>query len=192
MPGRPDIAPAPFFSFYYLFFMSSGRIHERNNMVMLPFFMLMAVFLTSNPWLIVCFVAGYVLSTYYLPPDLDTVSNAYHRYGRFRFIWKPYQKLFSHRGLSHFVLIGTLTRVIYLMILTFGTYLMFAWLLAAQPWADVQLNTAGITSLLFEPARFMELPFRNHIIWLFGGLFTGDLMHIFFDHLSSFVKRRLL
>lgn len=161
-------------------------------MVMLPVFMLIAIFLTSNPWLVVWFVTGYVLSTYYLPPDLDTVSNAYRRYGRLRFIWRPYQKLFCHRGLSHFVLIGTFTRIVYLLFLTIGGYYLIAWVLSWQPWADVQLNTAGITSLLQNPSQFMELPFRNHFIWLFGGLFTGDLMHIFFDHLSTFVKRKLL
>lgn len=161
-------------------------------MMLLPVFMLIAVFLTSNPWLVACFVAGYVLSTYYLPPDLDTVSNAYYRYGRLRFIWRPYQKLFSHRGLSHFVLIGTFTRVVYLLCLFLAGFYLLAWLLSWQPWAGIQLNTSGVTELLRDPGLFMYLPFRNHIIWLFGGLFIGDLMHIFFDHLSSFVKRKLL
>lgn len=171
--------------------MSSGRTHERNNMAMLPFFMLIAIFLTSNPWLIVCFVTGYVLSTYYLSPDLDTFSNAYRRFGRLRFIWRPYQMMFSHRGLSHFVLIGTLSRLVYLLAVILGSYYLLAWLLSQQSWAEVELHTAGITNLMKNPAYIMELPIRNHLIWLFSGLLLSDMIHLFFDQLSSFAKRWL-
>ncbi len=52
---------------------------------------------------------------FFLSPDLDTHSIVYKRWGIFRWWWKPYRRLFSHRSFfSHAPLFGTLTRLLWL------------------------------------------------------------------------------
>lgn len=47
--------------------------------------------------------------------DLDLTSRQTRRWGMFKFIWKPYQKMFSHRSKwTHGVFRGTIVRVLYL------------------------------------------------------------------------------
>ena len=59
----------------------------------------------------VSFFAGTVL----LSPDLDLPdSDPAKSWGILRVIWRPYARVFKHRGLSHAPVLGTLTRVMYL------------------------------------------------------------------------------
>ena len=52
----------------------------------------------------------------WLSPDLDTRSNALHRWGRLGFIWWPYRRLIRHRSIwSHGPLIGTTVRLVNLL-----------------------------------------------------------------------------
>ncbi len=63
------------------------------------------------------FVVSYIFSNYYLSPDLDLKSNAcLKRWGPFKIVWRPYSWLFDHRKISHSLLFGTLTRILYLLI----------------------------------------------------------------------------
>lgn len=51
----------------------------------------------------------------WLSPDLDTKSDPYNRWGIIKFIWWPYQRIFSHRSpWTHLPIISTIIRVIYL------------------------------------------------------------------------------
>ena len=52
---------------------------------------------------------AYLFASFYLSPDLDIDSSVYHRWGVFKFLWWPYKKLCSHRGISHHLLWGPLT-----------------------------------------------------------------------------------
>ncbi len=64
---------------------------------------------------LVGFIAGYVFSMLFLSPDLDlSRSRAFRRWGILRWLWIPYASLFRHRGLSHRLLLGPFSRVLYL------------------------------------------------------------------------------
>ena len=61
------------------------------------------------------FVLAYLFSSLLLSPDLDLArSDPHNRWGLLRHCWKPYAKLFRHRGLSHNPLLGPLSRLVYL------------------------------------------------------------------------------
>ncbi|MCX6095230.1 MAG: DUF2227 family putative metal-binding protein [Candidatus Bipolaricaulota bacterium] len=65
------------------------------------------------------FSSSYLLSSLFLSPDLDLRrSGPSRRWGIARVLWLPYSGLFRHRRLSHHVLLGPLTRIVYLGILT--------------------------------------------------------------------------
>jgi uncharacterized metal-binding protein len=64
---------------------------------------------------LVAFSSGFAFSMLFLSPDLDLArSGPMRRWGRLAFLWWPYAKLFRHRGVSHHVLWGSLTRLVYL------------------------------------------------------------------------------
>src|SRR5436305_9344184 len=52
-----------------------------------------------------------------LSPDLDLDSSIYRRWGPFRFLWWPYQKIMPHRSVaSHSLLLGPLLRILYFLV----------------------------------------------------------------------------
>jgi uncharacterized metal-binding protein len=62
-------------------------------------------------------IAAALLGDLFLSPDLDHDSGSlsYRAWGPLRFIWYPYMKLVPHRSaVSHFPLLGTVGRVLYL------------------------------------------------------------------------------
>ena len=59
-------------------------------------------------------IAGHLMGGLMLSPDLDLPSRPWRRWGWFRIIWIPYQKITRHRGVSHAPFIGMLLRVLYL------------------------------------------------------------------------------
>ncbi len=63
-----------------------------------------------------CLLTGYTFATFLVNPDLDLNSIGYQSWGWLRFIWWPYQKILGHRcWMSHFPVISTLLRIVYLM-----------------------------------------------------------------------------
>ncbi len=68
---------------------------------------------------LLAFSLSYTLASFLLSPDLDLRrAAAGRRWGPLRVIWIPYSLLFRHRGLSHSLLWGPLTRMGYLLGLT--------------------------------------------------------------------------
>lgn len=63
-------------------------------------------------------VAAYLFSGLLLSNDLDITSRIYRRWGPFRLVWYPYQRLIPHRSLwSHGLVVGPLLRVLYLYVM---------------------------------------------------------------------------
>ncbi|MFC6590763.1 metal-binding protein [Deinococcus lacus] len=66
------------------------------------------------------FSAAFLIGTFLLSPDLDLATgrvDSKRRWGLLGFIWVPYGRVFSHRGLSHSWVLGPLTRLGYLALL---------------------------------------------------------------------------
>jgi uncharacterized metal-binding protein len=63
----------------------------------------------------VALASGYVFASLFFSPDLDLKQcRSARRWGILRFLWMFYPRLFAHRGISHHLLWGPLTRLIYL------------------------------------------------------------------------------
>ena len=61
---------------------------------------------------------AFLIGGLWLSPDLDTSSKAQKRWGVFKGLWWPYQKLIPHRSIwSHSPFIGTTLRMTYLIAL---------------------------------------------------------------------------
>ena len=115
-----------------------------------------------------CNVAGGALLGVLVSPDLDLMENgnysmvilrarSYYLAEIWRLFWWPYARLSKHRGVSHWPIIGTLLRVIYIIIIYF--------ILA------IVLSLIGIrVPLYFDPLA----PY-------IAGLMLADFVHIVMD-----------
>lgn len=69
---------------------------------------------------IIILSGGLLIGTYLLSPDLDLYSRIYVRWGIFRWIWLPYQKIVSHRSwVSHSGPLSSSIRMLYLWLWLF-------------------------------------------------------------------------
>lgn len=97
--------------------MCMGVTHRTiNTMVSFPIAGALLVQAHWHPLQAIIFLGGYTFATFLMNPDLDLDSLGYQSWGVLRFIWWPYQKALAHRCfLSHFPVVGTVCRIIYLM-----------------------------------------------------------------------------
>ncbi len=104
------------------------------------------------------FALGYLLSTFGVYPDQDIhhvriyPERRYPIWGSFLYYWSlPYGLLFKHRGVSHWPIVGTLTRVVFMGLWGIPALMWFA----GMQWADVVGYSA----------------------WGLAGLMAADLVH---------------
>lgn len=60
---------------------------------------------------LVIMAIAYMFGTYFLSPDMDINSTSYKRWGYLRIFWWPYKVFFKHRGYSHHLILGPLSRI---------------------------------------------------------------------------------
>lgn len=137
--------------------MALGRVHEVVNLLALPAFL---YFIPKEHYL--TFVAGYLIGTFLLSPDLDLkVSKPTKRWGPFRYLWRPYQKKSRHRGLSHVPFFGTFLRLSYIT----AVLLFISWLLGFR-----------------EPFRILsEASLWEGSFYFLIGIVLSEIMHIIMD-----------
>jgi uncharacterized metal-binding protein len=151
--------------------MPSGKVHLALELSLLPGFALAGAYLGASDEQLAAFSLSYTAASLLLSPDLDLArSDPASRWGPLRFLWWPYAALFRHRGLSHSLLLGPLTRLGYLALL------------------------AG---LVFLPLHFLAgvpLPPRFPLRFLYPiaiGVYLPHLLHVGLDRLASRLGREL-
>jgi uncharacterized metal-binding protein len=101
--------------------MPSGKTHLRIELFLLP--LCVALLFAAQHYQLIAisweetaiFAGAYLFSSLMLSPDLDLRHNrSRRRWGPLGFLWLPYTKIFKHRGVSHSLIFGTLTRLGYL------------------------------------------------------------------------------
>lgn len=98
--------------------MPSGKTHDRITLITSPIFFAISLAITENIKLTTVLIISYLFSSFMFNGDLDIISKPYNRWGVFKFIWKPYQKMFKHRSVfTHGIIIGTIIRLIYVGII---------------------------------------------------------------------------
>lgn len=150
--------------------MPSGRHHLQLELFLLPL-ALIGLRLLGQDWPgLLAFGAAYLFSSLWLSPDLDLRSNdARRRWRLLGFIWIPYTKVFKHRGLSHNLLLGPLTRIGYLFLLGFlVVFLLYCCGLRVNLHLQVSKGILGIIAI---------------------GLYLPNALHILYDRLASWALR---
>ena len=150
--------------------MPSGRVHLTVELALLPGWVAAGAWLGVGERELTAFTLSYTCASLLLSPDLDLARSApARRWGALRILWTPYALLFRHRGLSHSLLLGPLTRLLYLG------------------------GLAALTLLALHYLAGVPLP---HQVpgWLPGpvlaGVYLSHFLHVGLDRLAD-LKRRL-
>ncbi len=90
----------------------------------------------STPTDIASFAFAFAYGTLFLHPDLDLARNIrlFSLKGLLTLPFRPYSYLFRHRGISHMPLIGTLTRILWLLALLYPLGYLYPVLSWSQPY----------------------------------------------------------
>jgi uncharacterized metal-binding protein len=155
--------------------MPMGTTHRRLNTALSVPLAAGTLWLKWDAGFVVSLLAGYHFATYFMNPDLDLNSLGYKSWGWLRFIWWPYQKVLAHRCfLSHFPVISTLLRVLYLL-----------WFPAL-----LLLVFGGSVQAAARDAIFDWFPVTWPFLLVFViGMIISDSLHAIFDTSSTELKR---
>ncbi|MBF0206613.1 MAG: DUF2227 family putative metal-binding protein [Oligoflexia bacterium] len=169
--------------------MPRGKTHIKINLVLALPMGLIILFFAFKPTLttIIIFTLSLLYNTVVFNPDLDIARyvKPLSLKGILYFPFIPYSWIFRHRGISHALFVGTITRLLYLFLLTFLVCILW------------QFADSGITfefESLAETLKYGKYN-QNHLLQLFAFLNTkkyilltvtsafvyGDLWHIVLD-----------
>lgn len=155
--------------------MPSGKTHFRFNLMMLAVWAGLCALLLQNEYVVLpsalIFSGCYVFSMCLMSPDLDLArSDAFRRWGFLRWVWFPYAWIFKHRQVSHHLVIGPFTRILYIIALAAvltGVYVA----ISGNPWPRVLLSA-------------------DVLLASFAGLYLPNLQHILADRASTAWRRK--
>jgi len=159
--------------------MALHKTHELFNLFLLPP-LLILVPEQYRPE----FAVGYLLSTFILSPDIDLYfSKPSSRWGVLRFLWLPFWIFSKHRGITHIPFLGTFIKLFYLCLVFLFLYFSLLGLITL-------FGFEGKFLISFDPFRFLEELFgKESTFWFFLGVLAADLLHLFLDWGTSFIKR---
>ena len=136
------------------------------------------------------FCLGFAFATFMLGPDLDLYHSRVNKnWGVFRWIWWPYAFISKHRGLSHWPVVSSVTRLLYLCIC--GAVLLSV--LAYT--ADLLSLNLSIIAVDFNHVKKITgsllSDYSNLAVSLLIGIIISDLLHMLADLLAS-TKKKLI
>jgi uncharacterized metal-binding protein len=166
--------------------MPSGHTHDRITLWILPWITCASFLITHDGELTLVVAGSFLFSGLMFGPDLDIYSLQFKRWGIFSPLWLPYRKLFRHRSFfSHGLIIGTVLRVIYLLI--------FCFLIAIFVVAILQLIWGFEWNWQQVTKQGIELGFQKYLAETTAGLVgleLGAMSHSLSDWLNSNSKNR--
>ena len=158
--------------------MANGKTHDRVNMLIGTVIVGTMIGFT-NPWQIVfSFSTGWLVATYVFTPDLDVGPK--NRKSLFGVVLYPYSIFFKHRGLSHSLFFGTLSRVTYVALVTLVFYFIFL---------SGGLEQTGGTVVSLIKGYNYNIIFYKAFTWVFIGMLGADLCHILVDKVTHVVNK---
>ncbi len=99
--------------------MPSGKTHIKINWIVLILINVLILAFHQDISIKHCFLFNtiYILTSYFISPDLDIDSSVYKRWGLLKLIWWPYRELMKHRQTSHSIIWGPVSMLLYLTML---------------------------------------------------------------------------
>ena len=141
----------------------------------------------------IIFSASYSLATMFLSPDLDLhTSKPTQNWRALRYFWRPYSILFKHRGFSHSIVLGPLTRILY--ILCALTVLIAIYQAINNIFFGIQPSISNtLSNIHLEATKRLIEENQKDIFLILLGIWLSDFVHIAIgDHLYGFIKKLIL
>jgi uncharacterized metal-binding protein len=155
--------------------MPMGVTHRAINTVVSVPVAAGTLYIGWSPLQIACLVGGYTFATFLMNPDLDLDSIGYQSWGWLRIIWWPYQKALGHRcWMSHFPIISTLLRIIYLL-----------WF----PVLLLLLLGSSIRAMVRQEVLDWFPELAPYLLLLIFGMILSDTLHTILDTSSTELKQ---
>ena len=147
--------------------MALYKTHTKFNLILLPI-LIIAIYKLFHPATssIYIFSSFFVYSTLFMNPDMD-VSNQIKLFslkGFFTLPFRFYSIIFKHRGISHSLFWGTLTRVLFLAAFFISILLIFNFSIPTK---------TDIIKFYFN--------YKPFILYGFFGIFLADICHLLLD-----------
>ena len=172
--------------------MPGFRTHTTINLTVLTGLTAKAVLDQRLPLELVGIAAvAFAGATFFLSPDLDLRhSSPTRNWGPLRWLWRPYQLLFKHRGMSHSLLLSSVTRIAYLLGLVVGIGV------CARMFDTAALPTrTDAWAFIGSPTSFIPVSLRDvlgtqhlHMAAVGLGILLSDITHIISDRTVSAFK----
>lgn len=155
--------------------MASGKTHTKVNYItyaILVFILMMFGF--NSIWLGFWMTLGMIVGTKYFGPDLDTRSSLYFRWGFMKWIWVPYQKIFTHRSIfTHGILIGDIVRILYISVLIIVFMIPLSLIVP-----DIHVKTINFIKI-----------YKFEVMFFLLGIIFASTAHTLTDYFTSAFKR---
>ena len=157
--------------------MSQYKEHSKFNIFVALPILLAATFYFMHPHrdLLLTFAGTFIYSTLFMSPDMDLAYQIrlFSLRGLFSLPFRSYAQFFSHRGLSHNIILGSATRILWLA--GWGLLIFFAVYKAL-------------------PTKSTVLKFYKHnesfILYGLAGICLADWCHLLLDRKELKKKRR--
>lgn len=138
--------------------MPSHRTHDVITLLTAPILLFSSSCYIDDINLIIILIVSYLFAGFMFNGDLDIYSRPYNRWLILKYIWKPYQRIFSHRSIfTHGFILGTIIRLIYIFFIPSLFY-----------WNEM---------FIFAEENTIQ------IIYCIGGLELGSMSHTIADKL---------
>lgn len=152
--------------------MSSYKSHNTFNVFLVLPLAAAGIYLYLKPTnlQLFIFIAVFVYGTFFMSPDMDLANKIkwFSLRGLFSIPFKTYSRVFKHRGFSHSLVFGTISRVLWL----FGFVALILYLTGAF------LAVKAKTLLLYHAHK-------KEFYYAFFGVFLSDIGHILLDRIKK-------
>lgn len=171
--------------------MPSGKVHDSIALISIfPAFLAGKYLLKLDFTGIMIFTFAVIFSQLMFGPDLDNKSIQYKRWGIFKWIWRPYSKIFSHRSsFSHGLILGPAIRIIYLVFVLFLIFTTINFLICK--YFNINLFFLALPYLYYLYMHINSNYMVSCLAVIIAGIFVGAAIHTFTDKISSFFKNIL-
>ena len=150
--------------------MASYKTHSIFNVFLALPLLIMGIYFYLHPThsQLLAFIITFIYTTLFMSPDMDLAYKIkwYSLRGIFSLPFRSYSRVFKHRGVSHNLLLGSITRILWLSLFIFLTFYACNWALSKE-------------SLLTNYTLY-----KQELLYGFCGIWLADSAHILLDKLS--------
>ena len=173
--------------------MANGKTHSIINFFSIACASLLLFLFSTLPYKIVFIsTVSAIFGTIFLSPDLDLKhSESLKSWGWFKWIWTIYHRCFRHRKFSHYFVLGTISRILYLMWIAFLFLMIYNFVSTFIHGLNLENTLIAENNIASAVKGVTYWIFLNktNLCAIFFGLMYSDSLHFVTDIVYSAYKK---